>query len=340
MADTILKLSQIAGQATAVRILKAALPPGSPGNGYLFAGPAGVGKMTTALAWARALFCTDLQNQDACGRCGPCLKTQHENNPDLLILAPMVRDKKVKEEIDIATVRGLISRLGFKPYEASRKVAIIKDADRLNLDAANALLKTLEEPSADTVLILTASNPARLPATIISRCRALRFNPAPVEVMVDYLTSNKGVDKAQARTLAVLSRGAIGSADPERLKTDMELRSLALEFIGGARSAPVAECYVRARVMDKAKERDTVDKFLVMVLALLREMAVMKFTGKRDKLVNIDIIEEIEKAGRHYSGRRILDAASMVEGLMASRSLNINPFLVVSLLFSELRKDL
>ena len=339
MVENMLKLSQIVGQSTALKSLRASLPPGRPGSGYLFAGPEGVGKMTTAMAWARAMFCASPEGQDACGVCGPCQKTQSGNHPDLLILKPSVKLKKVKQDIDIGSIRELIERLSYRPYEAQRKIAIVQDADKMNLHAANAFLKTLEEPSGDTIVILTASNPEKLPATILSRCRTLRFTPAPLEQMVEYLKSKMGLDDGTARTLAVMSRGAVGAADPERLKGDIEIRAMALEFLRESASAPVAKFYKMARTMDRAKERETTDRFLAMVLSLLREMAIMKFTGKYDNVVNIDILADLEKAGRGYSGRAILGLAAAVEYLMSARSLHVNPFLTVSLLFLEARKD-
>lgn len=334
-----IKLSQIVGQDAAVKALCSALPPGSPGAGYLFAGPEGVGKMTCAMAWAQSLFCQSPRGHDACGRCGPCLKTESGNNPDLLILRPAVREKKVKEEIDIDSVRGLIERLGFKPYESSRKVAIIDGADSMNAPAANAFLKTLEEPPGDTALFLIAANLGKLPATIISRCRIVRFTPVPRETLERYLVESKGLEPKMARTVAALCRGSIGAAGAGRQKEEMELRASALDFIAKARSAPAANYHKMARAMDKAKERETVDRFLAMVYSLLREMAVMKFTGKCDNLVNVDIAGELETAAREYTGRRILGVAAAVESLMAARSLHINPFLTVSLLYWRLRKD-
>jgi len=339
LSEKILRLSQIVGQATAVKILRAALPPGLPGSGYLFAGPMGLGKMSSAMAWAQAMFCVERDGHDACGHCGPCLKIENGAHPDLLILAPTVKTKKVKQDIDIDSVRELIERLAYKPYEAARKIAIIEEADKMNLHAANAFLKTLEEPSGDTIAILTASNPSRLPATILSRCRIVRFTPAPIGEMVEYLRGKLGIDEKKARTIAVMSKGAVGASDPERLKEDIELRAMALDFITDARRAPAAKYYRQARAMDKEKNRETVDKFISMILFLLREMAVMKFTGKYDNVVNVDIVDGLDKAGRGYSGRCILGLAAAVEELMAARSLHINPFLTLSLLFLEFRKD-
>ena len=336
MSESVLKFGQIIGQDGAIRMLRSTLPPNQPGNGYLFTGPEGVGKVTTAMAWARALFCQGA-GQDACGRCGPCLKVEDGAHPDLLTIRPQVKKNKVTEEIDIVDVRGLIERLYYKPYEANRKIAIIDSAEKMNLAASSAFLKTLEEPPGDTVIILSTSNPSKAPSTITSRCQVVRFLPAPADQMAKYLVERRGFSEEEARTLAVMSGGRLGAADPERLNEDIAQRRLALDFVAGARNEPAVKYLKLAQKMDKSKDRAAVDKFLVMVFSVFRELAVMKITGKYDKLIYKDIIGELEEAGRDYTPKDVLNALSLLERLMASRTWNINPLLTVSLLYYELK---
>ena len=144
-------------------------------HGLLLTGPAGVGKRAFADAFARALLCRrPAPNGHACGACDACLLLQAGTHPDFSFVAPF----EDKTHIVIDQIRDLCRVLGYKSHAGGYKIAILVPAEQLNHAAANSLLKTLEEPSDNTLLMLITERPARLPATIRSRCQQLRF-PAP-----------------------------------------------------------------------------------------------------------------------------------------------------------------
>ena len=332
-----MKLGQIIGQPAAVAILRAALPPGAPAHAYLFVGPEGVGKTTAAMAWARALLC-ERGGEDACGACAHCVKTAAGTHPDMMTLEPEAREKKVKEEIDIGHIRDVIRRLSFKPYEAGRKILIVDRADSMNLSAANAFLKTLEEPPGDTVIIMTAVNTRKLPLTIISRCRVVRFNPVPFGEIVDFLVNREGMAEDEARSAAALSRGSLGLAVSGEIEGEREIRAEALQALVDADSRSPARIYGLAGAMDKAKDKSRTDRFLEMMMELARDLLAVKIQGKYDNLINVDIAPEIERAASKFSQRRLIRACEIIQEMIAARRWNINPLLIVSLLSLELKE--
>jgi DNA polymerase-3 subunit delta' len=177
----------------------------------LFVGPEGIGKRTFALTLAQALLCerAGAAALDPCGRCPGCLQVQAGSHPDVL----QVGRPEDKHELPISVIRELCLELGLKPSRGERKVAIVNDADDMNEEAANAFLKTLEEPPPGAVLILIGTSPDLQLETILSRCRVVRFAPLP-EAELAALLREQGVapDAAEAARLARLGEGSVGRA--------------------------------------------------------------------------------------------------------------------------------
>ncbi len=171
-------------------------------HALLFAGPRDAGKLDAARALAATLCCAEpAEPGDACGRCTPCHKIAEGIHPDVLHLAP----QGAGNVIAISEMRDLAGRLGFTPHEGKARVVILEHADRLTTEAANAFLKTLEEPPARTHFVLLTSAPERLPSTIHSRCQTVLF--AAVRGAAD--AGGEAMDKRRARVrrLAAAARG-------------------------------------------------------------------------------------------------------------------------------------
>ena len=232
-----LRLSLV-GQAGAVRFLLSWLANGRFPP-LLFAGPDGVGKRTAALLLAQAANCSDADRQP-CGVCRNCRAIARLDHPDLKLLVPVrlpkrdsdlddvaaatmgrypefvlgqaqpVPDPKLKIPID--AVRWLRIEMAKPPLAARRRFFVLVHAQQMNGEAANALLKTLEEPQAQSTLILTSSRPASLAATIRSRCQAVRFAAIARDKMRAWLSENAGSSPADAELAASVSGGSIGAA--------------------------------------------------------------------------------------------------------------------------------
>jgi DNA polymerase-3 subunit delta' len=162
----------VLGQERAKLLVAAAFAPDRIGHAYLFTGPDGVGKTLLAQEAAQALLCRG-DGPRPCGACQDCRLFAHDSHPDFLLLQPEGDSRVIK----IKQVQDLIHTLSLMPVQGNRRVAILRDADALNEEAANALLKTLEEPPASALLILTSSRPRALLPTLRSRCQEIRFEP-------------------------------------------------------------------------------------------------------------------------------------------------------------------
>lgn len=171
-------------------------------HAYLLAGENGLGKRHFARAVARLLLCSAADNSGACGKCRSCILFQSLSNPDLLVIGP--EDSRV---IKIDQVRQLTEFATRTGHSNTRKIIILEQAEALNTNAANALLKTLEEPPGDTVLLLVSDNPGRLLATIRSRCQRILFTAPDAQTALDWLRGNTGesaCDEAELRELLAL----------------------------------------------------------------------------------------------------------------------------------------
>ncbi len=332
-----LKLDDIIGQNTAVKTLKSSGRSGKPIGAYLFTGPEGVGKASTALAWATALFCDAAVDGNACGVCGPCRKIASGSMPDLYMVKPEIRDRKTKQEIDISHIRNLIGRLAYKPFEARLKVAIMDGADMMNKPASNAFLKTLEEPPGDTVIILTAVNLNALLPTIVSRCRTVRFGPVAYDEMVGYLVDKRGMKMDRARVVAAVSKGSPGMVDSDAIEENVETRSEAMGLLSHASQNPVANVYKVASKFDKAANKNKTDLLLDCLRELVRDMLAVKTGAKYDNLLNMDLAAELKAAAEKFSERNLGRAFDLINDMTLARRRNISPLLALSLLLLELK---
>ena len=201
-------LGSIEGQPRAVEVLRAARAAGKLHHAYLFEGPEGAGKATTARALAMALECESPDpeaRRDGCGECPACRKVEAGTHPDVIWfdMTPKGLTERVRE---------LLTTLGFRPHEGRARVIVFDPAQALapvpeRAEAANVLLKTLEEPPADTHFVLVTPEPRRLPVTVRSRCQRIRFLPR-AEADVDDATVTALVEAVQARGAAALFEAA------------------------------------------------------------------------------------------------------------------------------------
>ena len=200
-----LGLKAIVGQDAAVAVLARALAAGKLASAYLFEGMAGVGKASFALALAQATSCERAPGW-GCGVCEPCRKIASGLHPDFLRISPD------GQFIKIAQIRQVTARAGYRPHEGQARIVVLDPADAMNLEAANALLKTLEEPPAGTHFILISAAPERLPLTVRSRCQRVRFVPLARAHVASWLERERGLAAADAEVVAALSGGSLSLA--------------------------------------------------------------------------------------------------------------------------------
>ncbi len=200
----------VVGNQQAQAILERALISGQARQAYLLYGPEGVGKLTLAQAFAQALLCQrrPLDSSDPCGECVSCRKVAHHNHPDLALIEP----EDGKRWLAIETVREMVRLASLAPTEGAHRIFIIPEAERIQERTGNALLKTLEEPPDDVVILLLATDPDDLLPTILSRCQLVALRPlAPAEISAA-LRERWSVAPDAADRLAALANGRLGWA--------------------------------------------------------------------------------------------------------------------------------
>ncbi len=206
----------IIGHDLPVRHLARAVAEESLGHAYLFSGPLQVGKRTVARTVARALLCTSAGSRP-CGSCRACRLVDSDHHPDFLVLdmawqATSLPDKRSAQSVSVDAVRLMNSELSRRPHEGAWKVLLVPNVEELTVQAANAFLKTLEEPPPSVLILLTTRDPALVLPTIRSRCQPVTLLSLPVERVEQALRAQWGVEPQKARLIARLSEGRMGWA--------------------------------------------------------------------------------------------------------------------------------
>lgn len=205
------KWSQIIGHDWAVALLRRAISHERVGHAYLITGPGQIGKIALARTFALALNCEALEAERPCGQCRSCQLIAADRHPDVRLLEPEVSGRG-KPTIKIDTIRELQQGLSLAAYEARTKVAILRQFDAANPNAANAFLKTLEEPPNNVLLLLTANDADALLPTIASRCRVIGLRPLPTDLIEQSLLTRWRVPAKEAHLYAHLADGRLGWA--------------------------------------------------------------------------------------------------------------------------------
>lgn len=298
--------SGIVGQETAVGFLKKVVSANKIPHAYLFTGIPGIGKTTTAFAFARALNCLDPKDGDGCGRCVHCRQIAGGNFPDLEWIRPDGRVIKIEQ------IRELTRRIGYKTVSGRYRISLIEQAGTMTLEAANSFLKTLEEPPPGNILILNALDKNDLLPTIISRCQRVPFRPVPAEVLAAWLHEENGVQVKTAAVLARLSEGSVGRALRMAATSEFgDRRSYHLQTIMQLRTKSPPEIlstaagYARKEKKRTGQTEDEDEGGLNGVLALwktcFRDMLILKCRGPRELLVLGDEDGALKKTSRTYT---------------------------------------
>jgi DNA polymerase-3 subunit delta' len=264
----------ITGQERPIALLQTFLRNSTLPHALLFTGIAGIGKHAAAKALAMALNCVAYREcaatADACGHCPSCRQILGDSHPDILQVAPRGNTLRIDQ------IRKLLGLLAMKPHSAKQRVVILTDSHTMNPEAANALLKVLEEPPPHTTLILTALQRSDLLPTILSRCRQISFHPIGEAALADHLIRQGKVEPQIARQAAVMAAGSLDNAG--RLagrswyrEREWVLRASGLMDPEGITSRPVPTALAFSGALSKKKDRvlDMLDVLKIWIRDLI-----------------------------------------------------------------------
>jgi len=288
-----LNFQEILGHAREIGILKSSISSKRVAHALLFAGPEGIGKRLVARAFAKALNCAS-GNDDACGVCRDCLAFDSGTHPNLLEVWPTDKDgeRDPLGLIRIDQVREIQGTLRFKA-ESGMKVVIVEGADRLMPAAANAFLKTLEEPPPDSVIILVTLKPSDLLPTVLSRCQRISFGPLPEDAVRAFLIENKGISPAEAGAVARLSEGSISRASVYIEEGAHQKRREVIERLSTLGPADSDEALKFAEELSK---RDDLDDMLEFLKSWYRDR-IVAFEGAPHLIANTDMQRNMKDSG-------------------------------------------
>jgi len=268
----------IKGHEIALAVLTGDLKSGKLAGAYLLSGQEGLGKYFSARTFTKAINCLSSQ-ADACNTCLSCRKIDKQEHPDVHFLEP----EGSSEALKIESVRQVQRKISLKPYEGRKTVVVIREAHALTSEAANALLKTLEEPPRHSVFVLTSSKQAFMFKTIVSRCRLVRFAPLERHALEEVLKNDFSVQQPRAHFLAYFSEGRIGHALALRESGLLEQKNRIIdEFI----FSPLDQA-------GSAKERQDARVVLNVLATWFRDLYLVKTGLPHSDLINLDRRDEL-----------------------------------------------
>ena len=313
---------EIVGHRRQLEILRLALTSGRLHHAYLFVGPEGIGKRMLATALAQAVHC-GARVGDFCGSCVNCTRIADGNHPDVRIIEPLAG----KKEISIQQVREFERELNYRSFTGKRKIIIVDPATLMNLASQNALLKTLEEPPQDSLIILIASSAGGLLPTLRSRCLRISFAPLARAEIARYLRTKQGVTGDEVEFLAAMSMGSIGAALGLDKEAFVEKRRVWAGIIGALKAGDYQSAMSAAEAL--AGNRDDALKFLAWAQCWYRDLLVYGVTGDDGELVNLDMREQIEQHAAPAQSEQQIAALTASTAAAAAIHRNLNRRMVL-----------
>jgi DNA polymerase-3 subunit delta' len=322
--------ASIVGHAQVVNLLRRAAAAGRVPQSLLISGPEGVGKRTVAIALAQAVNCPKRRDGDSCGVCATCVRIEKGQHSDVVVV-----NKGDEASIKIATLRDrLLHVIGYRPFEAERRVYIIDPADDVTPEAQAALLKTLEEPPPAAILMLLSAYPDTLLATVQSRCRRLRLGPLSERDVARVLVERCNVERSRAGALAAVSGGSVSHA-LELADGDSDLaddREAALGLIAAtARGSNVLVRLKAAAALTQLpknrRAREGVGARLAMAASIVRDLGALA-AGDTGPLANADLTDDLRRLAPSFDLARLSAAFSALTRAQADLERSASPKVV------------
>jgi len=331
-----MSFAKLVGNERNKAILQRLLLRGRVSATLLFTGPDGVGKRQFALTLAKAVNCQrplidETQGRyDCCDECPVCQRIEAGSYGDVLTIKPD------GQFIKIAQTRHLVEEVYYRPREGKQRFFLIDEADRLRDEAANSLLKTLEEPPPTSTLILLSARPNALLQTIRSRAQRLSFAPLTLAEMEQYLTANFRRPRPDTLLLARLTEGRIGQATAFDLSVYRQARNVLINLLDLLARGDNRYRLLKAAEYLGKKEREEFEQELNLLNRLLRDLFLLAAGGKPDQIVNIDMADKLEPLALKIGVGRLMIWTKKFDELRANLRININRQLATEALLLSL----
>ncbi len=330
---------KLIGNQPVKEILRRMLAAGRVPHSLLLAGAQGIGKKRFALELAKAFVCQTPNNFEACDKCAACIRADKfafpkpdDKDAHLKVIFSEHADVGLvipyNKNILVDAVRDLEKEANFRPYEGKARFFLIDDAEKLNTakdNAANALLKTLEEPPPTSYIFLITSRPDALLPTILSRCQTIRFAPIPAKEIEDHLLETKQFSSDDAKLTAKLSRGSIGHAlamDLEKCRSQRETMMQVLESLLIKKDRVIL--LRTAEEMSDAKNKDNYNASLETLESLIHDVWTLTLGEDEESVVNADIGIKLKKLAETAESKRLAEWLVEIEIMRENFNVNLN----------------
>lgn len=325
-----MSVSSVPGQPRTKRFLRQIVRTERVPHALLFSGLSGTGKAVLAKEFAKTLNCLNVRDFDCCDSCGPCRKADEGNHPDLIhILAE-------GSFIKLHQIHSLRERCRYRPFEGRFRVILIADAQNLREEAANALLKLLEEPPDRNVFILTVLEPQMLLPTIVSRCCHVRFQPLEDSFLAKYIEEKMHVPEARAHELAVLAEGSLDKARLLADETHVSHWKQVIESARTLRTLSMLDFF--ALTTQWAKDSEDLEQDLKCIKLWIRDIILARLGIGREAVFEPD--SELTGSIRNATADSLFQLFGCVEEALRDLRQNANKQLVLEGVCFAMKKGL
>ncbi|MGN0497352.1 MAG: ATP-binding protein [Lachnospiraceae bacterium] len=326
--------SDIIGHEDIVKHFKSSIELGKVSHAYILNGEKGVGKRTLASVVAKSLQC-ETGDPDPCGKCKSCLQAESGNQPDIIWVTHekpnVISVDEIREQI--------VNDISLKPYSSRYKIYIIPDAQLMNPQAQNAILKTLEEPPEYGIIMLLTSNVDKFLPTILSRCIVLNFKPVEPLSMIEYLTGNIGVDVEKARFCTDFAQGNLGKAVRLAISPDYnELKEDSVRLLRQIQDMEMEDIIRAVKNMGKYK-LDATDYIDIMTM-WFRDILMVKISNSPNKIIFKNEYSIMKKQASKTSYEGIEQILEAMDKLKIRLEANVNFDIAMELMLLTMKENM